>query len=170
MTNCWRRVAAVVMTAAVIAACASDPPSPPPTQPPTAADTALVAYRAFWTVVDSALAAPRAKAWEAELQGVATGQALDTALADVRNFASLPAHTEGSVQRTPVVADASNARVSILDCVDLGESRLVSDATGQTLDDLQNRATRYRFRAELSITPTGSWLVDRTAPALAESC
>lgn len=170
MTNCWRRVAVVVMAAAVTAACASDPPSPPPPQPPTAADAALVAYRAFWTVVDSALTAPRSKSWDADLERVASGQALNTARADVANYASLPARLQGTIQRTPRVDTSAPDRVAILDCVDLGESRVVSDTTGEVLNDLANRVQRFRYHAAVVLNSSGQWRVGETAPALSEPC
>lgn len=166
----------LALTAMLTASCASSPPpaSPPSTSNPTTApqpsDAALNAYRAFWTVVDAAFAEPRSKSWDAELQEVGSGQALASVLADVANYASLPAHVQGLIGRSPSVESSSGNRVSIIDCIDLGDSRVVSDTSGQVLNDLKNRVQRFRSRSVVIYDATGRWLVDRTAPALEESC
>lgn len=154
------------------ASCSTATAPPEPTSAPLTSDPAaeaLAAYERFWTVTDSALAAPGSRDWLPDLRGVATGPALDSLVTDVENYASLPAHTEGQVTRDPVVQQVLGTRVQIVDCVDLGGSRLVSDTTGAVLDDLTNRVPRYRFRAEL-VSTNGQWLVERTVPALDEPC
>lgn len=176
------RLALLVATAVVAVSCASSPPSPPssaattaaPIEPPSAeavaGDEALAAYSAYWTVITQARSAPGSKDWDPELEAVATGQALATVRADVANYADLPAHTEGMLSRAPMVENATTGRVAILDCVDLGDVRLVADDSGKVLDDLVNRVQRYRFRAEVLADGGGSWRVDHTAPALEEPC
>lgn len=166
----------IALTAALTTSCASSPPSnstlpaPSPTATVGPSGEALAAYRSFWTVVDAAFAAPRSKSWDADLQHVASGQALASVLADVANYASLPAHVQGLIHRSPSVASSVDRRVSIIDCVDLGGSRVVSDTTGQVLNDLKNRVQRFRSRSEVVTDATGRWLVDRTAPVLDEPC
>ncbi|WP_433274002.1 hypothetical protein ACQPZA_24105 [Pseudonocardia xinjiangensis] len=165
---------AMLLLTAVVAGCSSPSvPPPAPTTPSTPADAAeqraLTAYEDFWTVTNSALAAPKSRDWTARLQEVATGQALESLRTDVENYASLPAHTEGAVTREPVVHRLADNRVEVVDCIDLGDSRLVSDTTGAVLDDLANRVQRYRYRAEL-LTVGDGWVVERTAPALDEPC
>lgn len=159
----------------VLAACAtaSPPPSPAPTPAPSPAppqELALDTYRAFWRVTDAARSAPRAEDWTPQIEAVASGKALHTALTDIRNYASLPAHTIGTITRTPIVVSATATRVSILDCVDLGDSRLVSDKTGAVLDDLKHEVRRYRLRADVVPGQVGHWLVENTTPALTEPC
>jgi hypothetical protein len=167
------QTAAAVLLVAVLGGCTS--PSPvPPSSPPTSAATpdraALEAYARFWRVVDAAGAAPRAENWEPQLEGVASGQALTTALTDVRNYVSLPAHTVGTISRTPTVAAATPQRVSILDCVDIGATQLVSDKDGTRLDDPANRVQRFQLRSDVVATPDGRWVVDTTAPNLDRPC
>ncbi|WP_219414186.1 hypothetical protein [Pseudonocardia nigra] len=121
-------------------------------------------------MTDAARAAPSSRDWRTEIETVARGQALDAALQDVENYASLPAHTVGAISRDPSVTDVQPNRVMILDCVDLGDSRLIADTTGEVLDDLENRAERFRLRAEVVADGSAGWRVTRTSPALDESC
>ncbi|MDN5914224.1 MAG: hypothetical protein L0I76_03805 [Pseudonocardia sp.] len=131
--------------------------------------SALAAYEEFWTVTDAAFASPGSRDWTTRTREVATGQALESLSRDIANYASIPAHTEGTVSRAPTVSNAAPDRVAIVDCVDISDSRLVSDDDGQVLDDLANRVPRYLYRAE--VIPRGDrWVVERTAPSLAEPC
>jgi hypothetical protein len=152
------------------AGCSSAPTTPvsPPTPIPVTTPHQLpfAHYREFWRVVDSARAAPRSQDWTPKIKELATGQALRSALTDVANFASLPAHVVGTVTRDPSVAGVTPAKISILDCVDLGTAHLVSDRNGDLLDDTKNRVKRFHLRAELVPSPDGRWLVSTTAPAL----
>ncbi|WP_143517340.1 hypothetical protein [Pseudonocardia sp. MH-G8] len=157
-----------VLTAALLTGCSATAPQAG-TRPTTPSQDALLAYERYWTVSQEAFSAPRARDWTADLQGVASGSALDSLIADVRNYADFPAHTEGAVNRSPAVGTATDDRVEILDCVQLGDSRLIADATGEVLDDLANRAPRYRFRAEV-VRSGDRWLVRRTEPKLEEPC
>ncbi|OLT11765.1 hypothetical protein BJF78_26235 [Pseudonocardia sp. CNS-139] len=88
----------------------------------------------------------------------------------MENYISLSARTVGAVAHRPDVAQVGSAQVSVVDCVDLGDSRLMSDATGEVFDDLENRVQRYRFHAELRVDPDGRWRVHETEPALDEPC
>lgn len=151
----------------VVAACAG-PQAPDPT-PPSPGNEALAVYERYWSVSQDAFGAPGARDWAAELAEVASGPALDSLLRDVRNYAQFPAHVEGVVSRAPEVVDVQDAAVQIVDCVDLGSSRLVADRTGETLDDLASRVQRYTFRADV-IRADGSWLVHRTDAAQDEPC
>lgn len=137
--------------------------------PPGPEQQALAAYERFWTVSQAAFASPASREWSADLAEVATGPALEATLTEVRSYAEFPAHTVGAISRAPSVASVSDARVDIVDCVDLGDSRLVSDRTGEVLDDLANRVQRFRYRAEL-VVQEGRWLVERTDAALDEPC
>ncbi|MGH3611265.1 MAG: hypothetical protein ACRDRK_01305 [Pseudonocardia sp.] len=116
-----------------------------------------------------AFAAPSSRDWTAALGEVASGTALESVRRDVENYASFPAHTEGVISRAPAVGEASEGRVEIVDCVELGDSRLIADTTEEVLDDLANRTPRYRFRAGV-LLQDGRWLVDVTNPALDEPC
>jgi hypothetical protein len=151
----------------------STPPTTPQPAPPRAEDAAgsaaLSAYTEYWRVTDAARAAPAAQDWRPAIEAVARGQALEIALRDVENYASLPAHTVGAITRVPQVIAAEPTRVSILDCVDLGNSRVISDATGATLNDLENRVQRFRLRAEV-MAAGDRWLVETAEPALDEPC
>lgn len=146
-----------------------DVPRPAPTTTTTPAQQALLAYEQYWSVTEAAYAAPSSRDWSVELQNVASGSALRSADEDVRNYAGFPAHIEGTVARAPTVENATDSAVEIADCVELGDSRLIADTTGEVLDDLENRVPRYRFRAEV-IQRNGRWLVDRAEPALDEPC
>ncbi|WP_142058218.1 hypothetical protein [Pseudonocardia kunmingensis] len=177
MTTPQRLGALLLLVGIVAAGCSSEPidaPQPAPTgpEPPsrtTSEQLAMAAYEEFWTVTDMALAAPALRDWTPRIEEVATGQARQALQADVVNYASVPAHTEGAVTRAPVVGRVTDERIQVVDCVDLGASRLISDTTGEVLDDLTNRVQRYRFRAEL-VEVDGRWVVERTAPALGEPC
>lgn len=172
MTTAFLRSALLVAVVCATGCSATSAPPQSPTTPAATSDPAaeaLAAYERFWAVTDSALAAPGSRDWLPDLEEVATGPALDSLVTDVQNYAGLPAHTEGQVTRDPVVQEVLGSRAQVLDCVDLGDSRLVSDTTGDVLDDLANRVPRYRFRAEL-VSTNGRWLVERTVPALDEPC
>lgn len=172
MTTALLRSALLVALLCATSCSTASPPPESPTTPPANSDPTvepLAAYERFWAVTDSALAAPGSRDWLPDLEAVATGPALDSLATDVENYASLPAHTEGQVTRDPVVQEVLGSRALVLDCVDLGDSRLVSDTTGDVLDDLANRVPRYQFRAEL-VSINGRWLVERTVPALDEPC
>lgn len=168
----------VLVWGAALGGCGDGEPAPPgpapvvepPSPQATASAAALNAYTTFWAVTDAARAAPTARDWRPEIEAVASGQALATALLDIRNYASLPAHTEGTISRDPTVSEVSASRATIHDCVDLGDSRLVHDVTGETLDDLANRVERFRLRAEVVVAADGRWRVDRTEPSLEEPC
>ncbi|RZT85568.1 hypothetical protein EV383_2441 [Pseudonocardia sediminis] len=163
-----------LFAAAVVAGCSGPSPhetsrtSTPSTTDPIERN-ALAAYEEFWTVTDAAFAAPGSQDWTSRTREVATGQALQALDRDIANYSGVPAHTEGTVSRAPKVATVAAERVAIVDCVDISGSRLVSDDDGQVLDDLANRVPRYLYRAE--VIPRGDrWVVDRTAPSLAEPC
>ncbi|WP_300007727.1 hypothetical protein [Pseudonocardia sp.] len=166
MTTTHRIALLPVLMAALVTSCTSAPVA---TQPTTPSQDALLAYERYWSVSQDAFAAPGARDWSAELEGVASGPALDSLLTDVRNYADFPAHTEGAVTRSPTVGNATHDRVEVVDCVQLGDSRLIADTTGEVLDDLANRVPRYRFRAEV-VLRGDVWLVDRAEPALDEPC
>lgn len=173
MTTASERITRTALLVAVLlSGCSTAPdsaPSTPPTTVTTPAQQALSAYEEFWTVTDSAFAAPASRDWTARIEEVAIGQAREALQIDVANYASVPAHAEGAVTRDPVVGDVTAERIEIVDCVDLGDSRLVADSTGEVLDDLENQVPRYRFRAEL-VMLDGRWVVERTAPSLDEPC
>lgn len=156
-----------LLVLAALAGCSTNAPVPP--QPTEDERQALAVYEGFWSVTTAAFAEPGERDWTPRLQEVATGQALDSVRRDVENYASVPAHTEGSVKRAPKVTSSATGHVEIEDCVDLADSRLVSDDGGQVLDDLANRVPRYVYRAGI-VNQNGRWLVDRTAPALDQPC
>ncbi|MDN5915627.1 MAG: hypothetical protein L0I76_11050 [Pseudonocardia sp.] len=144
------------------------PSSAPPTPDPIER-SALAAYEEFWTVTDAAFASPGSRDWTSRTREVATGQALESLDRDIANYSGVPAHTEGTVARSPRVASAAPQRVGVVDCVDISGSRLVSDDDGTVLDDLANRVPRYLYRAE--VIPRGDrWVVEKTTPSLAEPC
>jgi hypothetical protein len=165
----------VMAAALVVASCGTTSPAPPPepSPPPPRSlpsphDAALAAYRTFWEVSDAARAAPTERDWRPELESVSRGQALETALIDVANYASIPARTVGTISRSPVIDHGTPDSVTVLDCVDLGDSRLI-DASGGTLDDLENQLQRFRLRAEV-VRDGDRWLVEQTTPAVSEPC
>ncbi|OJY46004.1 MAG: hypothetical protein BGP03_31525 [Pseudonocardia sp. 73-21] len=104
------------------------------------------------------------------MEAVASGQALQTVLTDVRNYADLPAHTVGTITRTPTITAVTPPRVSILDCVDIGDTVLLSDKDGSRLDDAANRVRRFQLRADVVEAADGKWLVDTTTPELEQPC
>ena len=157
----------LLLVLAVLAGCSTGDPGP--AQPTENERLALAAYEEYWSAATAAFAAPGERDWTPRLHEVATGQALDSLRRDVENYANVPAHTEGAVKRAPRVAGVTNGRVDIVDCVDLADSRLVSDDGGQVLDDLANRVPRYVYRAGV-VNQDGRWLVDRTTPALDQPC
>jgi hypothetical protein len=142
----------------------------PPSAMAQSSTAALAAYSSYWRLTTAAFADPDGRDWAAEFGAVARGQALESVLADVANYASLPAHTEGDIARSPAVDTALPGRVTVVDCIDLGNSRLVHDVTGETLDDLENRTQRYRFRAQVVHDDNGSWLVEQTTPLPDQPC
>jgi hypothetical protein len=151
---------------------ATVPAVPAPASAPEAA-AALSAYGEFWRISEEAFAAPGSKDWAAELSAVARGQALEDVMLEIRNYASVPAHVEGTITHQPVV-DAAAApapdRVAIVDCVDISNSDLVSDGDGRVLDDEVNETPRYLYRALVVRDDSGRWLVDTTTPFLNQPC
>lgn len=158
------------VAAVVVAGCTGPavPVAPAPT-PPGPAEQALDAYERFWDVTQEAYAAPGARDWAPKVSTVASGPAFDSLMRDVRNYAEFPAHFEGVVSRAPVVAEVTDTSVKIVDCVDLGDSRVVADRTGEVLNDLANRVQRYTYRADVVLSDD-RWLVGSTAAALEEPC
>jgi hypothetical protein len=174
-------VVVAVTAAALLTACSSSAPPPQPAPSPVAPRptveptpaAALAAYGEFWRLSDAGFAAPKAKDWQIEIAKVASSQALADVALEIRNYASVPAHLEGTIDRTPTVdptIPSTADRVAILDCIDISRSRLVSDSNGAVLDDVTNQADRYRYRAQVVKVADGRWLVERTAPALTEPC
>ena len=176
MSQTRPRVLVAACGALLAAGCSSAQPTAPANPSPIPVTTtapnqaALSTYREFWRITDAAGAAPRSQDWTPKIKAVATGQALKTALTDIANYASLPAHLVGTITRDPKVVSATPGRVSILDCVDLGTVHLVSDRNGGLLDDTKNRVERFHLRSDVVPGPDGRWLVSTTAPALDEPC
>lgn len=102
-----------MLAVALLTSCTatSTPAGPAPTTP---SQDALQAYERYWSVSEAAFAAPGAQDWTVELEGVASGSALDSLVADVRNHADFPAHTEGTVTRSPAVGAVTDSRVEIV--------------------------------------------------------
>lgn len=154
---------------------------PDPTTAPTvsteeqqARDGALVAYEGFWLTTNQAFANPGSKDWRPELSTYSTGQALDAVLLDVENYATFPAHKNGEPSRAPSVDSVrleSPARVTIIDCLDVRNVRLVADKTGADLGDTSKQPPRFRYRAEV-VRSAGQdrWLVEVTKPLLDQPC
>jgi hypothetical protein len=170
---------AIFTVAMVATACSTSRPTPPPpVQAPTptaevTAAAALAAYGEFWRISEGAFAAPTTQNWRAELSKVARNQALDDVMLEIENYASVPAHVEGTVTRNPEIdpdTPSTEQRVAIVDCLDLSESHLLADNSGAELGEVENQPKRYRFRAQVVRDATGKWLVDATSPALAEPC
>ena len=158
----------LLVAAAVATGCSAATPEPPVAAVPPS-QQALEAYEEYWAISAAAFQAPAAQDWTPALAQVASGPALDSVLLDVRNYAAYPAHTEGGVSRSPQVVRTSPTDVEIVDCVDLGDSRLVADDTGELLEDLSNRRQRYTFRATVALQ-ADRWRVDRTEPLLEQPC
>jgi len=166
------RLSSLIVGAVVLAACSSPVPEPSPTTPPPdPAVTALATYREFFRVSQDANAAPTGKDWPAELRQLARGQALDAALLDVQNYASLSARVEGRLSQSPAVdptVPATNERVAVLDCLDATGVRVVA-ADGRQLSDQVKQTPRYHYRAEI-VLDRDRWWVERTTPAPDEPC
>ncbi len=169
MTTTGRLLVLSLATLVVAGCSAPAAPDTAPPAPPGPGEQALEVYERFWSVAQEAYAAPGSRDWTPELATVASGPALESLTTDVLNYADFPAHSEGVVSRAPVVAEVTDTRVAIVDCVDLGDSRLVADRTGEVLDDLANRVQRYTFRADVVLTGD-RWLVERTDAAQDEPC
>lgn len=155
---------------AIVAAGCSGPAAtsgPPPTAAP--GEQALAAYERFWRVTQDAFAGPGTRDWAPDVAAVASGAAQESLMRDIDNYADYPAHSEGIVSRAPVVVEVTETTASIVDCVDLGDSRLVADLTGEVLDDLTNRVQKYTFRADV-VQIGDRWLVDRTNAIQEEPC
>lgn len=174
-----RLAIALLTLLALMSACAqTGSPAPPSAPPPTtiaatSSAAALATYGEFWRVSQLAFAAPGSKDWTSDLRGVAGGQALNDLLLEIANYASVPAHIVGSISQSPGLDPAvppTADRVAVLDCVDISKSTLVSDKDGSVLDDQTNQSNRYRYRAQVVRDPSGHWLVETTAPSLAERC
>ena len=175
------RLISIAVVAAAATACSASqptPPSPPATAAPTSTPeaptaAALAAYGEFWRVSEAALAEPSAQDWKGELDKVASGQALNDSVLEIQNYASVPAHLEGSISHSPRLdpqIPASNTRVAVLDCVDISKSQLLRDSDKAILNDVQNQVLRYHYRAQVVRNNSGTWTVETTAPALDEPC
>ena len=164
--------AAALLVAAIVtlAGCSNvSTEVPPPAPTATPADMALAAYERYWAVTSSAFAAPSSRDWRPDLEAVAVGPAFDAAMQDILSSAALPAHVEGAVARAPEVQESTPERVEIVDCIDLQDSLLVNDLTGEVYDDIENRVPRYTFRAEVA-NIDNIWMVEQIAPALEDPC
>ncbi|MER7433680.1 hypothetical protein ACFU8R_28695 [Pseudonocardia alni] len=161
----------VLLAVALTAGCttATPPDATPVPDLTTPSQAAEQAYQRYWEVTEAAFATPRLRDWTTELETVASGQALDSAISDFRTYRDFPAHMEGTVSRAPRVESAGVGGAEIVDCLDLGDSLLIADDTGEVLDDLGNQVRRYTLRASLVANGTG-WRVDRLEPALDEPC
>src|SRR4051794_36940110 len=135
---------------------------PAPTQEDLG-QSALSAYLEFARISDEAFAEPSSQDWPPKLQAVSQGQAYDAVVAEAKNYASFPAHVSGRPQRQPSVESTSAAptpSVHIQDCIDIGESKVVADKTGEVLTDTANQQKRYRYRATAVRSQDGRWRVD----------
>nr|MBA2320592.1 hypothetical protein [Deltaproteobacteria bacterium] len=113
-----RRIAVLLVAGLATGCSPSTTPAPVPgstVAPPTAEQQAVAVYERYWSVSQDAFSAPSARDWRPELEGVASGPALESVLRDVLNYADFPAHTEGVVARAPTVAEASDTLVEIVD-------------------------------------------------------
>jgi hypothetical protein len=180
MKTTLRAVATLVVLAMASAGCGSEspPPAPAPSaapiQPPSvearAGDAALAVYNAFWALSEKAFAAPGSRDWSSSLESVASGQALESLQAEIANYASYPAHDQGSIGHAPSVQTATDDSVAVVDCLDMSNYLLVADETGEVLTDIKNRPDRFQYHATVTRSTSGDWLVDQTSPALDQPC
>jgi hypothetical protein len=196
MTIAVRSVCAVLSVSAAVllmAACTRSSPSrqpsateAPTTSPSSAASTssaedrarqaAVVAYEGYWSVSNEAGAETSVRDWKARLAEYAADPALSMRLDSIANYRSVPAHFVGTPRRSPRVAAVSlerPARVSIEDCIDVSDWKLVSDKPGELGRNLNDsrQPQRYRFFAEVVEyeTPT-RWLVQQVRPDVNQTC
>lgn len=141
-----------------------------------ATNAAMVAYEGYWTVSNQANSAPGKQDWHAELAKYAADPALTQRIQALANFASVPAHFVGEPKRSPQPTSVSlqqPPRVTITDCLDVSEWKLVSDKPGEVGKNLNdpNQPQRYKFTAEVvQYQDPSRWLVQKTEPHLDQTC
>jgi hypothetical protein len=177
-----------IMTLA-LAGCANDPeqtPVPPsphgvtsswiPTPEQTIAEQALQVYRQYWQLREHADASPGSQDWRTSFAHLMADPALTTVVDELRNLASIPAHSVGQYHRVPKVRSVSTvetARVEIVDCLDTSAEHLVGDRPGQAGTNLgaPGRPSRYRLEAEVVRYPAPyRWLVHTIRPQPDRAC
>ena len=180
----WQATLAVAvgLAAAGCTTTSSTPASPGNGQPssfvptPTQEDLgrpALSAYLEFARISDEAFAEPSSQDWLPRLQAVSQGQAYDAVVAEAKNYANFPAHVSGKPQRQPSVESTSAAQtpsVNIQDCIDIGDSKVVADRTGEVLTDTASQKNRYKYRATVVRSQDGRWRVGSTTAEPDKPC
>ncbi len=168
---------AVLLVALTACSATAEPglaPPQPPIEPPSAesqaGDAALAAYNRFSALADQARADPGSRDWSTELTTVARGQALQGLVADIENYADLPAHAEGAITRTPTIDTATPERATVVDCVDVSKYLIVGDKSRTIFSDTANQVPRIRNKPEVAPDSNGQWLVEQTRPAPDEPC
>ena len=166
MTSRTRRVTLLVAAGALLTACSTTPPEAIP-PPASVSDEALAAYERYWSVATSAYASPNSRDWVPEIRSVASGDAFEGLVEEVRLYAAAPAHVEGAISRSPAVTASEPTRAHIIDCIDLGDSLVINDLNQRPYEE--DRVPRFTYRADV-INQNGEWIVERVMPALDEPC
>jgi hypothetical protein len=135
----------------------------------TQAQAALSAYRAYWVLVDQAVAAPGSD-WTQQVSQYATGNERDSFLKALAEAAARGQYGSGETRISPEVTAVEPGLVTISDCVDKTGTDYLQNGTSIKAPNAAGSYFRHPAVVQVAEFTGGSWLVLSTADDWTKTC
>ena len=135
----------------------------------TQAQAALSAYRAYWALVDQAVAAPGSD-WTQQVSQYATGNERDSFLKALAEAAARGQYGSGETGISPEVTAVEPGLITISDCVDKTDTDYLQNGTSIKAPNAAGSYFRHPAVVQVAEFTGGSWLVLSTADDWTKTC
>jgi hypothetical protein len=134
----------------------------------TQAQAALSVYRAYWALVDQALASPGSD-WSKQVAQYATGTEHDAFLEALAQLKARGQYASGTTGISPLVTSVAPGLVTISDCVDKTYTDYLQNGTSIKAPDAVG--SYFRHPAVVQVAEfDGNWLVLATSDDWTKTC
>jgi len=135
----------------------------------TQAQAALSAYRAYWALVDQAIAAPGSD-WTQQVSQYATGNERDSFLRALAEAAARGQYGSGETRISPEVTAVEPGLVTISDCVDKTGTDYLQNGTSIKAPNAAGSYFRHPAVVQVAEFTGGTWLVLSTVDDWTKTC